>query len=111
VANALRNGYPVTESWVESYRARAQSGLGIASTTISTDADRNGFQLLKTEFENVQQWSNKLLKARESMSAANYAVSPDALEQDPLSKKIIGCAHFMGQMLASGDFHDEPSCH
>ena len=110
VANAVRNGYPVTESWVASYRARAQSGLVITSTRIANDADRSGFQLLNAEFERVQQWSSKLLKARESMSAANYAVS-DALEQDPLSKQLVSCAHALGQMLATGDFQDEASCH
>ncbi len=111
LANAVQNGYPITDSWVAGYRAQAQSGLASASAAVSTDADRNAFQLLGTEFENVQAWSNKVLDARKSMGAANYALSPDALKNEPLSQKIISCGRFLGQMFASGSFQDEASCH
>jgi hypothetical protein len=59
----------------------------------------------------VQAWSNKLLEERKSMNAAKYALSPDALKNDPLSQKIVSCAHFLGQMLISGNFQDDHSCH
>lgn len=111
LANAIQNGYPVTDSWVSSYRSRAQSGLGIASAAVSNDADRNGFQLLQSEFDAVQEWSNKLLESRKSMNAANYAMSSTALQNDPLSQKIVTCGRFLGQMLAGGAFQDDPSCH
>lgn len=111
LANAIQNGYPVSESWVASYRSRAQNGLGMASAAVSSDADRNGFQLLKSEFDAVQEWSNKLLEARKSMDAAKYALSPTALQNDPLSQKIITCGRFLGQMLAGGVFQDDSSCH
>jgi hypothetical protein len=111
LANAVQNGYPVTDSWVANYRAQAQSGLAMASSAVSTDADRNALGLLRHEFESVQEWSNKLLEARKSMNAAKYALSPGELHNDPLSQKIVSCGHFLGQMLASGDFQDDPSCH
>jgi hypothetical protein len=111
LANAVQNGYPVTDQWVANYRAQAQSSLGIASSAVSTDADRNALGLLRHEFESVQEWSNKLLEARKSMNAARYALSPSELHNDPLSQKIVACGHFLGQMLASGDFQDDPSCH
>ena len=111
LANAIQNGYPVAENWVANYRTQAQSGLQTASASISTNADRSAFQLLNGEFGAVQEWSNKLLEERKSMSAANYALSPGALQNTPLSKKIIACAHFLGQMLAAGNFQDDPSCH
>jgi len=111
LANAIQNGYPVNESWVASYRARAQNGLGMASAAVSSEADRNGFQLLQNEFDAVQEWSNKLLEARTSMNAAKYALSPTALQNDPLSQKIITCGRFLGQMLAGGVYQDDPSCH
>ena len=111
LANAIQNGYPVTESWVANYRARAQSGLDTTSAAASTDADRKAFQLLHTEFGAVQGWSAKLLEARKSLGAANYALSPGSLQNDPLSKKIVSCAHFLGQMLASSSFQDDPTCH
>lgn len=111
LANAMQNGYPVTDHWVTSYRAQAQSGLAIASSAVSTDADRNGLELLRKEFESVQEWSSKLLEARKSMNAAKYAMNPNELRNDPLSQKIVSCGHFLGQMMASGEFQDDPSCH
>ncbi len=111
LANAVQNGYPITDNWVAGYRAQAQSGLAIASAAVSRDADRTAFQLLSTEFDNVQTWSNKLLDARMSMGAANYALSPDALRNEPLSQKIISCGRFLGQMFGSGSFQDDASCH
>lgn len=111
LANAIQNGYPVTESWVAAFRERAAQGLRLASISASTNNDRASLQLLTNEFEAVRKWSNKLVEARKSMSAANYALSAGALKDDPLSQKIIACGHFLGTMLASGNFHDDPSCH
>ena len=111
LASVLQNGYPVTDSWISDFRAKAQAGLATASAAASTDADRQAFQQLRSEFNAVQEWSNKLVEARKSMNAAKYALSPDELRNDPLSQKIITCARSLGQMLASGLFQDNPSCH
>ena len=111
LANAIQNGYPVTDSWVAAFRQRAAQGLSLASVAASTNGDRSGLQLLTNGFEAVRKWSNKLVKARESMDAANYAMSADALQDDPLSQKIVSCGRFLGPMLASGSFQDDPSCH
>jgi len=111
LANAIQNGYPVSENWVSGYRARAQNGIAIAAAARSSDADRNAYELLNHEFEAVQEWSNKLLDARKSMNAAKYAMSASALQNDPLSQKIVTCGRFLGQVLASGTFQDDPSCH
>ncbi|HXJ86659.1 MAG TPA: hypothetical protein VMS18_07575 [Candidatus Binatia bacterium] len=111
LANAIQNGYPISESSVADYRAQAQSGLAMASTSVSTDADHSGLQLLNSEFEHVQAWSNKLMEARKSMDTAKYAISPDTLRNDPVSQKIVSCGRFLAQMLVSGHFQDDPSCH
>lgn len=110
IAYAIRHGYPITEEWVANYREEARSGLQQASAAVSTDADRQAIQLLTSEFEAVNEWSNKLLDARKSLSAANYAVSENALQDDPLSQKIVTCARFLGTMLGSGEFEDDASC-
>lgn len=111
LANAIQNGYPITDSWVASYRGEAERGLRVASAAIVSDADRNAFQLLNREFENVRDWSNKLLEARKSLSAAQYSLSSTALQNDPHSQKIVSCAHFLGSMLSNGEFQDDNSCH
>ena len=111
LAYAIQNSYGVTESWVAGYREQAASSLRTASASASTDADRNALQLLTNEFESVKEWSNRLVEAKKSMDTAKYTMSPDALRNEPLSQKIITCGHFLGAMLGSGEFKDDPSCH
>lgn len=83
----------------------------MASIAATTEADRQALQLLTNEFESVKQWSNKLVEARNSMDTAKYAMSSNALQNDPLSQKIVTCGRFLATMLASGQFQDDPSCH
>jgi hypothetical protein len=111
LANSLQNGYPISENWVAGYRAKAHTGVGIVSAAVSTEGDRSAAELLNHEFETVQEWSNQLMEARKSMDTAKYAISPDTLRNDPLSQKIVTCGRFLGQMLASGSFQDDSSCH
>lgn len=111
LAYAIQNGYPLTEQWVAGYREQAANGLRLASVAATTDADRSALQLLTSEFEAVKEWSNKLVDARKPMDAAKYAMSAGALQNHPLSQKIVTCSRFLGPMLASGQFQDDPSCH
>jgi hypothetical protein len=111
LAYAIQNGYPITEQWVAGYRDQASHGLRLATVAASTDADRQALQLLTNEFEGVKEWSNKLVEARNSMDTAKYAMSSGALQNDPLSQKLVTCGRFLATMLASGQFQDDPSCH
>lgn len=111
LAYAIQNGYSVTEQWVAGYREQAANGLRLASVAASTEADHNALQLLKNEFEALRQWSEELVKARNSMDTAKYAMSASALRDEPLSQKIITCGHFLASMLGSSSFRDDPSCH
>ena len=111
LAYAIQNGYQVTESWVATYREQASHNVNLASVAARTEADRNALQLLNNEFEAVRQWSNKLVEARKSMDTAKYALSANALRDEPLSQKIIACGHFLAQMFGSGSFQDDASCH
>lgn len=108
---AIQNGYPITEQWVAGYREGAANGLRLASVAAKTEAERKALQLLSNEFESVREWSSKLVEARKSMDTAKYALSAGALQNDPLSQKIIACGRFLGSMLGSGTFEDNPSCH
>jgi hypothetical protein len=111
LAYAIQNGYGVTEGWVANYREQAANSLRLATAAASTDSDRSALQLISNEFDAVREWSNKLVEAKKSMNVGKYAVSPDALRDEPLSQKIIACGHFLAPMLASGSFHDDASCH
>lgn len=108
---AIRNGYQVTEAWAANYREQAANNLRLAAAAASTDADRNALQLLTNEFEAVRRWSDRLVQEKKSMDTAKYALSENALRDDPLSQKIITCGRFLASMLGSGTFQDDSSCH
>ena len=111
LASAIRGGYGVTDEWVNGYRDQASQSLQLADAAASTNGDRNAAQLLHSTLDLVQQWSDQLVAAKKSMDTAKYTTSQDALRQDPLSQKLITCGHFVTQMLGSGTFRDDASCH
>jgi hypothetical protein len=110
LANAIENGFPINDQWVRGYRAKAGNGLQLVSVAAATAADKRALELLSNEFQFVDQWSNQLLEAHKSMDTAKYAMSKDALKNEPQSQKIISCGHFLESMLASGTYQDDGSC-
>jgi len=110
LAYAIQNGYPISEHWTANSREEAAHDLRLAAAAVSNEADRNALQLLTNEFEAVREWSNKLAHERKSMDTAKYAVSANALRDDPASQRIITCGHFLATMLGSGSFKDDSSC-
>jgi hypothetical protein len=111
MANAIQNGYPMTESWAADHREKAATSLRQASASVSTDSDHDALALLTNEFHNMEAWSSEMIEAKKNMAAAKYSMSSDALRNEPLAQKIIQCGHFLGAMLGSGDFKDDLSCH
>jgi hypothetical protein len=107
LVNAVQNGYPVTDDLVAAYRSQAAKNLRLASVAASTDSDRNAYQLISNELNNMQALSNKLLAARQNL---NY-ISRDALKDDPLDQQILTCARALAAIAASGQFHDDGTCH
>jgi hypothetical protein len=108
---AIQRGYGVTENWVADYREQAAHSMRLATAAASTNSDQEALQLLNNEFHAVREWSDRLLAAKQSMDTAKYTSSPNALRDEPTSQKIIACGHFLGGMLASGEFKEDPSCH
>ncbi len=106
LANTIRNGYPISESALATYRDEATTNLRLASVAASTDSDRNAMRLLNSEFNNMKQLSDKYVAKRESLSY----ISPDSLQNDALDQKIVTCGHSLAAMAASGQFLDDGSC-
>jgi len=106
LANAIRNGFPVSGGWLAGYRSQAVEALRLTSVAESTDSDRNAFQLLTNGFNFMDQLSNQYLATRQSL---NY-ISPDALKNDPLDQKLLNCGHSIASMVASGQFVDDGAC-
>jgi hypothetical protein len=106
LANAIRNQYPINESWLAPLRDQATTNLRLASVAASTDSDRSALPLLTNEFNNMKQLSDKYVARRQS---ASY-IAPDSLQDDDLDKKIVTCGHALAAMVASGEFQDDGSC-
>ena len=104
--NAIRQGYPVTEDWVASFRGQAQQNLRLVSVAALTDADRNALRLLNNEFNNMKKLSDRFVEANRSRTY----VSPNALDNDPLDQKILNCAHSLAAMATNNQFVDDGSC-
>jgi hypothetical protein len=106
LANAIQNGFPITDDWLSAYRSQATTALRLAFVAISTDSDSSAYRLLNTEFENMKLLSNNYVALRQSMQF----IEPDSLANDPLNQKILNCAHSMAAMAANGQFEDDGSC-
>lgn len=107
---SIRNGYPISEAWVNMDRERADMALQQAALRASTDADRYALSLLVNQFESLKQWSDELLEANRNMRLANYYMSPAGLDNDALFQKTAACGNFLGPMLASGFLSDHSAC-
>jgi hypothetical protein len=106
LATAIQNGTPVAANWLAPYRNQAATNLRLASVAIQTNSDRRAFQLLSNEFQNMAKLADNYIAARINMTY----ISPDALQNDDLNRRIVACGHSLGSMAASGQFADDGSC-
>jgi hypothetical protein len=110
VGAILAYGSPVVGTWPQDYHDRVETNLQQAGVAASTAADQDALQLLRNEFGNLSQWTNDVVSARQSLDATK-SVNPTTMQNDPLLAKITSCSSFLGSMLVSGVFADNPSCH
>jgi hypothetical protein len=103
-------GLAISGTWAQDYHNRVQTGLGQIAATAVTDGDRSALQLLTKEFDNLTEWSNEILTARQNLNGAK-TVDPNALANDPQLAKITNCSRSLDGMLISGTFSDDGSCH
>lgn len=104
---AIEGGYPLTEAWLSTFRAKAQQALQIASVNATTDADKSAAPFLTTQFNNISQLSDKYLRMAVSMSY----IDPKSLNNDALDQKFIGCGHSLSSMATANQFVDDGTCH
>ena len=107
LASAVQSGSPLTQDWADGYRRNADSRLALASTAVTTDADRNLLALLRSEFGNMQALSDRYVALHKSQTF----VSPDAMDSDALNRQIQNCAQGVASLTAGGQFVDVASCH
>jgi hypothetical protein len=107
LTNAVQNGFPIGDDWIALYRGPALRNLRLTSVAATTDSDRNAYQLLSNEFDNMKKLSDRFVAAH---TAQEY-LPPDSLKSDPLNEQILSCARALAAMAASGQFVDDGSCH
>jgi hypothetical protein len=110
IGTILTFGAPVVGTWPEDYRNRADADLMQAAVAASTASDQNALELLRNEFANLGQWASDVVATREALNATK-TVNPDIMQNDQALAKISDCSRFLGAMLVSGVFADNPSCH
>jgi len=106
LATTIENGYPLTAAALAPYRAQATTNLRLASVAVTTDSDRNAYQLLSNLFQNMGKLADKYVGARANMTY----ISPDALQNDSLNQRLMTCGRSLSAMAASGQFVDDGSC-
>jgi len=107
LTNAVQRGIPVSDDWIALYRSPAITDLRLTSVAAATDSDRNAYQLISNEFDNMKKLSDRFVAAHASL---NYT-SPDTLKDDALDQQILNCARSLTAMAASGQYVDDGSCH
>lgn len=101
---------PVTGTWLQDYHDHAEEALKAASVAASNPLDQNALQLLQNEFNTLSDWAGNAIAARQALNATR-TLGPDVLQNDPVLQKINSCSNFLGGLLVSGNFTDNPACH
>jgi hypothetical protein len=104
---AIEHSYPISEEWIAPLRRQAQQSLAAAKVAASTPTDNQAFPLFNNEFNNMNKLSDKYLQMVKNM---NY-IDPDSLSNDSLEQRLVACGHSLVNMLSSGQFVDDGSCH
>ena len=107
LANAISNGYPLSDDLFAPYRGQANTSLRLARVAANTQADQNAAQLLANELQNIQNLTSKYLKMRANLEF----IDPNSLDSDPMNQKIFACARSLAAMASSNQFMDDGSCH
>jgi hypothetical protein len=101
---------PVTGSWLQDYHDHAKEALQGAGVQAANPIDQKAFELLQHEFNALAGWAGGAVADRQALNATR-TLGPDVLQNDQALQKINSCAQFLGAMLASGNFSDNPACH
>jgi len=107
LASAIQNGYPISASAFEPYRAQATTAMHLVSVAATTSSDQSATQLLNNLLANVGKLSDKYVGMRANLTY----IDPNSLRNDAVDQRIIACGHSLSSMAASGQFSDDGSCH
>ncbi len=110
LAVGIQRGVPGDGSRLVVFHDKAADQLKIATVDAANESDQQALRLLTNHFNQVSNWSNKLVAERKNMDTAKYSITPNALANDETYQKITSCSKFLGSMLPGGQFHEGRSC-
>jgi hypothetical protein len=110
VESVIRYAVPVVGTWPQDYRDQVETATNQAKVFAITDDDQNALQLLQNNFANLRAWSDTVIADRTNLNASRF-VDPDALKKDTALAKVADCSRFLGGMITSGVYSDNPNCH
>lgn len=110
VTTVIRYGLPVVGSWPQDYHDRVEADLMQAQLSATSKSDQNAAQLLENEFDNTDTWASEVVAQRQALNASR-SVDPNALQNDTLLTQISNCGQFLSNMIVSGVYTDDSSCH
>lgn len=110
LAHGVQSGAPGDGSRLVVFHDKAADQLRIATVDAANESDKLALRLLTNQFNQVNNWSNKLVAERKRMDTAKYSMTPNAIANDATFQKITSCSKFLGTMLPSGEFQDSHSC-
>ncbi len=107
IVTAVENNTPASLDWLSTQHRLAEKNLALASASASTDDDHSAFTLLSSEFNNMQNLSDRYLTIRRQ----GTFISPDTFNSTPLEDQILNCARGFVAMTGSHEFQDQSACH
>jgi hypothetical protein len=110
ITTIITYGLPVVGTWPQDYHDRVEADLMQAQVAALNESDQKAVQLLENEFANTDAWASDVVSARQALNASR-SVDPYALQNDVLLTKITNCGKFLSNMIVSGLFSDDSSCH
>jgi hypothetical protein len=107
IVSAVRNNTPAAEDWIATQHRLADKNLALASASATTADDRSASPLLTSEFNNMQNLSERYLALRKQSAF----ISPDTINSSPLEEQILSCARGFVSMTEGHAFQDLAACH
>jgi len=107
LVHAVETNAPVTEDWTGKLRRAAESQVQLAVAAATTDQDQHAVNLLRNEFDNLEQLNDQFVTMHNTASN----IPPDAFKDNALDAKIVGCERALEAMSGSKQFQDDATCH
>ena len=107
LASAIGTKYALTPQGLGPYQALAMANLRLVLAAAKTDADQDASPLILSEYQKMEQLSDKYLAKRAILSY----IELDALKDDELDKSVIACEKSLEAMAASEQFMEDEGCH